>query len=530
MRGYNKKFHPFYVLTAIFFVTVYYKLLLSTFVPFPVFSPDSLRYALQARDFFQFHELISENLKYHYPPLYPVILSISYLPQNTETIMNFINILFSSSIIYPSYLLARYVLRKEDALVVSCISLFGTTSFFYSFTTMAENLFYPLFTLSVYLIIKSINEKESKLCQVLCGVVISLTILTKILGIILLLSLSIFILGKIISSKKITPLKENFYTFIPFCTLLIPWFLYYGAKFSDGRGITSYFILRHIINAFNGFESIFLVVKLSIIHFNIITLSSGVIFSLYALAALLRCVRAKVEEKTKNFTYFLWIGIVLTSVVCGVYLLEEQYIGQRYTDVWIPSILVLGTKYLKVLNKNRLDELLISGTLLLTSVLGSGILLLIEKSLLYGCKWCKYRYFGFDDLTVRAYEFFSYHRLFSLLHIYVFLIMFFIILIVLLLQKWSPNTKKWRSNIKKIVVIFIVLLFIISNHLMLQDYTAFMNSNKERIIGIKEIINGDNNCCSSIYHSILDEIDYTPQEKTQVDSTEIILEKIANRK
>jgi 4-amino-4-deoxy-L-arabinose transferase-like glycosyltransferase len=88
---------------------------------------------------------------------------------------------------------------------------------------MSENLFYPLFTLSLFFMIKSLAESDKK-WDILCGLTIGLAVLTKIIGLILLIVLAATLLAKSVSHPHSTP--SSFYKkrciFLSFGVIIIP--------------------------------------------------------------------------------------------------------------------------------------------------------------------------------------------------------------------------------------------------------------------------------------------------------------------
>ena len=131
-----------------------------------------------------------------YPPLYPLLISpttiFSDVTQSFKTIL-VINCFISTTAIFPAYYLAKeYLAERETWFVVILVGILPA-SFIYSYTIMSENLFIPLFLGSVYFLKKVLDEDNFK-NNVYAGLFISLTVLTKLTGIIL---IGIYILIKI---------------------------------------------------------------------------------------------------------------------------------------------------------------------------------------------------------------------------------------------------------------------------------------------------------------------------------------------
>ena len=87
------------------------KSVLSYLIASPGEFSDSYEYMKMARSFFFSQQfLIHGTPSHHYPPLYPMALSLSYIFNNPETVyfvMKIINSILSPLIIFPTYLLAK---------------------------------------------------------------------------------------------------------------------------------------------------------------------------------------------------------------------------------------------------------------------------------------------------------------------------------------------------------------------------------------------------------------------------------------
>ena len=122
-----------------------------------------------------------------YPPLYPLLINptaiFSDVTQSFKAIL-VINCFISTTAIFPAYYLARdYLAEREIWFVVILVGILPA-SFIYSYTIMSENLFIPLFLGSVYFLKKVLDEDNFK-CNTLAGLFISLTVLTKMTGVVL---------------------------------------------------------------------------------------------------------------------------------------------------------------------------------------------------------------------------------------------------------------------------------------------------------------------------------------------------------
>ena len=122
-----------------------------------------------------------------YPLLYPLLISptaiFSDATQSFKAIL-VINCFILTTAIIPAYYLAReYLAERKTWFVVILVGILPA-SFIYSYTIMTENLFIPLFLCSVYFMKKVLDTDNFK-NNTYAGLFISLTVLTKLTGIIL---------------------------------------------------------------------------------------------------------------------------------------------------------------------------------------------------------------------------------------------------------------------------------------------------------------------------------------------------------
>jgi len=124
------------------------KILLSLLIPSPsIFSDDYVYIKLARSFFFDFNFTIHGVAVDVYPPLYPMLLSISYLFKDMTIIyplMKVINALVSSLIIIPAFLLSKEFFNEKKSLIIALFISFIPSNFSFSPYIMSENLFYPL--------------------------------------------------------------------------------------------------------------------------------------------------------------------------------------------------------------------------------------------------------------------------------------------------------------------------------------------------------------------------------------------------
>ena len=180
---------PLHLIFIIFIFSIVIKLAILWTIQSPHIVFDESNYYVIAKRIWEdrdFH--INMHPFPQYPPLYPFLIS-PIAGGIEDKILSFhcilvLNAFLSSLIAFPAYYLAKEYLNEDDSIIVAFLTVIMPPSFIYSFTIMAENLFFPLFLTSVCFmtrVYKSNNFKNN----LLAGIFISLTILTKLIGLVL---------------------------------------------------------------------------------------------------------------------------------------------------------------------------------------------------------------------------------------------------------------------------------------------------------------------------------------------------------
>ncbi len=137
--------------------------------------------------YYKENALYLTNLKYftqHYPPLYSIFLMPAFLFNDFYTSFKAINVIISSVIVFPVWLLSREFIDKKYSLILSILSLLLPFHFVYNKMVMSENLFYPLYIFSLYFLVKQLANTNRK-WGVLAGLSIALSILTRYYAVVL---------------------------------------------------------------------------------------------------------------------------------------------------------------------------------------------------------------------------------------------------------------------------------------------------------------------------------------------------------
>lgn len=329
------------LLLAFFLALSIVKMVLAALIPSPTIFADEYMYAKLARSFFLTQTFsVHGNLVNYYPPLYPMIISIAYTLKNMKLVylsMKIINALISSLIIFPAFFLAREKLSNKDSLLAAALVSFFPANFAFSQFILSENLFYPLFLASFYFLYKAIKEKKLH-WNLLAGIFIGLAILTRFIGILLLILAIVMYLISILKKNK--PAVSSFLVFI------IP-AIFYGLWFIRNLllfGMTEQGVLGpygSITRA--GFTFLPFFVWLGI-YFAYILLAGGIILPLTFFAS-----------KKKNI---LWYMTAILMVITIIFLAERAVVSVikaetllaglagrpigRYADIALLPLIITG--------------------------------------------------------------------------------------------------------------------------------------------------------------------------------------------
>lgn len=340
-------------LIIVFVLLVLVKAILSLFILTPTQFADEYFYQRMAQSFFKGSSfLVDEQPSTYYPPLYPIIISLSFIFNNMVWIYSFmklINCVLSSTIIFAGFLLAREFMSRKRALIVSILIALVPPMFGFFPFIMAENLFYPLFLFAIYFMYKSLIEKETR-WPILTGIFIGLCGLTKILGLGLIPVYIITLLIKLIKEKNlINFIKNSLLSSLTFLIVYSWWmlrnFFVLGSFLGDYGNIetkTEVFIIPLLKNIF----------ILSASYFSYLILSCLIIFFIYALK--------KPNEKKRWLYLTSWISVVFYILAALYHSCKMDYaeIGytarmiERYFANIIPLVIILGYSNFR---KNRIN-------------------------------------------------------------------------------------------------------------------------------------------------------------------------------
>lgn len=166
--------------TILFLALVLVKLVLVTSSAYGPSVDDELEYYdivfyLNQGAFFQVQNA------FHYPFLYAVsLLPAMAFSQHTFTAIKFLNVLLSSSVVFPVYFLARLFLDNKKAAAMTFLCCLVPFHLVFPRRIQSENLYYPLFFWSVLFIFTEPNdEHQSTNWDILSGMTIGALYLTR---------------------------------------------------------------------------------------------------------------------------------------------------------------------------------------------------------------------------------------------------------------------------------------------------------------------------------------------------------------
>jgi hypothetical protein len=325
-------------LLYLFLVLIFLKIIISLFIQFPLGYLDSLIYQETAKTFFETLS-ISNMAEFKYPYLYPLMISPAFLFEDMEKvflIIKIINSILSSLIIFPVYLLSKEFFSKKKSFYIATICGFIPPLFIFTFTSMSENLFYPLFLFAIFMIYKAFKENSWE-WNIFTGIIVGLAILTKILAVVLIPTIIFMSLFRLKHYPKRIILL--LFTIIISSTLFIPRILNSG--FDLGK------ILGYQASIDNASSSLFLITKIIwvFLYLDYLILASGIILFFYAILLILKY--RKLEHDEKLFIQIIFFTTLFLIIICANHSgSHEKYTDYRtigrYIEGTIPLFLILG--------------------------------------------------------------------------------------------------------------------------------------------------------------------------------------------
>lgn len=123
----------------------------------------------------------SVDQTHHYPPLYPLVLlpALSF-GKHIFTIIKLINVIVTTGIIFPTYLISRSFLDSRRSLIPALIACLIPYHLVIPMRIVSENLYYFLFMWMVFIVLKRPDDKSFRLVwDILTGIGLGLLYLAR---------------------------------------------------------------------------------------------------------------------------------------------------------------------------------------------------------------------------------------------------------------------------------------------------------------------------------------------------------------
>ncbi|MAF50507.1 MAG: hypothetical protein CMH64_00275 [Nanoarchaeota archaeon] len=349
------------------------KSILSYFIPAPSGFSDEYIYAKLARSFFFDFNFTVHNFFFNIShPLYFITLSPAYLFSKMTLIypaMKVINSIISSLVIFPAFLISREFFNSNKSFKIAILISLLPSNFIFSSYILTENIFYPLFLFSIYLIYKSLIS-EKLIWPILAGIAIGLTYLSRIVGIVLFAAIGMVFLFRLIKKEKI--FLKNTIIMCSTSLLIISPFLLQNIL-TQGSVLGGYTAEASTIFELNKFLPKYSIQF--ILYLGLMILSTGVLFPLLISKKIFNkeTITFSIVTLTSIFTTLIIAANHNVTILPNLLLdlpanylpwLAGRLIG-RYIDVILPLVIILG--FICIKEKISLRKTIIFSTILLFS-------------------------------------------------------------------------------------------------------------------------------------------------------------------
>lgn len=144
-------------IALVFAALVVVKLLFVTKTAYgPVVFMDEAQYTNYARS-------LSQSLSYestHYPLLYPLSISVAFLfGDRFHDVIMLLNVLYSSAMVVPSYLIARLALERRESLMCAAVLALVPFHLVLPRSVLSENLYFPLILLAAWMVLREPSSR-----------------------------------------------------------------------------------------------------------------------------------------------------------------------------------------------------------------------------------------------------------------------------------------------------------------------------------------------------------------------------------
>jgi hypothetical protein len=192
------KHHETRFVWLIFFASVIVKLLWATPGAYGPLNGDEMEYFSLASYLNQGNIFLAVDAV-HYPPLYPAFL-VPTIPFGIYTydLIKIANVLLSSSIVFPVYLIARQYMDARKSIWVVMAACLLPFHLVFPRRIQSENLYFPLFYWCVYMVLNTPKKRRFQIrWDILAGMCLGMLYLTRYIT---LATLPAFLLGWLLTS------------------------------------------------------------------------------------------------------------------------------------------------------------------------------------------------------------------------------------------------------------------------------------------------------------------------------------------
>ncbi|MFH1101681.1 MAG: PKD domain-containing protein, partial [Methanobacteriota archaeon] len=345
-----------------FLILITVKFILSLVLTTPLVYNDEPAYAVIAKTIFQGNlQIIGTTPFAHgYPAGYAYLLTPSYLLGNNMDLvyrsMLLTNCILSSFILFPVFFIMRRFVNDRysftTALIVGTLPIITI----HSFLLLSENVFYPLFFISCYLIIKVFTykkcDKKFIILSLLLGVSLGLLVFVKATAVAMITAFILVLLYILLKNRAISSLKYTI-TFLPFIPVL-GYILLNGSTSTTGYPIADY--LNSITLIFSDYThfSNFITVTLNEIGYFIIM--SYIIFMTFTLYLFIRWRKIQKEQNKELFVFSLYgfLSLVFLILLTALHIYQGEYtIYTRYVSPVLPLMFMTGIIGINLFRKTK---------------------------------------------------------------------------------------------------------------------------------------------------------------------------------
>ncbi len=343
------------LIASVVFVFLF-KICLSLYMKSPWIFADEVVYSKQA-------QLIFENFNFHYttefaqtyPFAYSLIISPAFLFEDINIIyhvMLVMNALLSTlSSVVAFFLIQKFLKDEYKAVAVAFTVAFLPAVFTFTFTLMSENLYNLLFLLSIYLLYVSF-ETEKKKYWVLTGIIIGVSILTRMFALILLPAILISVLAYLFHSSE--NIKKWFYNIVYLSLgLLIGLLPKLVQADTQVTGYNNNIYFNNLLKMFSSTEDFQLMMKLVLNEINYLFISSLGILFVATLYFIILVFKKNANSNEKGLMIYFVLSVVFSIILTVAHMYTaasnpshsehlSYFAFGRYIEPLVPVLFIFG--------------------------------------------------------------------------------------------------------------------------------------------------------------------------------------------